>query len=53
MALADEAACLEPSVTALLATASGMALFGPGATFWGVVFGLLAYALRSQPAPAA
>lgn len=53
MALADEAGYLEPSVIALLATASGMALFGLGAAFWGVVFGLLAYALRPRPAFAA
>lgn len=41
--LVGEEACIEPSVIAFLATASGMSLFGLGAAFWGVVFGLASY----------
>lgn len=48
--LAEETEYLEPSVIAFVATASGMTLFGLGAAFWGVVLGLLAYALRPRPA---
>lgn len=43
--LADEPGYIEPSVITFLATASGMSLFGLGAAFWGVVLGIVSYAL--------
>ncbi len=36
---------IEPAVVTFLATASGMTLFGLGAAFWGVVFGMLSHGL--------
>lgn len=46
--LAEERIAIEPSVIAFLATASGMTLFGLGAAFWGVVFGMTAHALLAR-----
>ncbi|MCX5463023.1 benzoate/H(+) symporter BenE family transporter [Alcaligenes parafaecalis] len=43
--MVSESGYIEPSVITFLTTASGMSLFGLGAAFWGVVFGLLAYRL--------
>lgn len=54
--LAQERGTLEPAVIAFLATASGMTLFGLGAAFWGVVFGIVAHLLlrpRASAAPSA
>jgi len=48
--LAHEGAYVEPSVITFLATASGMTLFGLGAAFWGVVFGMASYWLFGKPA---
>jgi len=50
--LAQEGAYAEPSVITFLATASGMTLFGLGAAFWGVVFGMAAYWLSARAAKA-
>jgi len=36
---------IEPAVVTFLATASGMTLFGLGAAFWGVVFGMASHGL--------
>lgn len=36
---------IEPAVVTFLATASGMTLFGLGAAFWGVVFGMVSHGL--------
>lgn len=36
---------IEPAVITFLATASGMTLFGLGAAFWGVVFGMASHGL--------
>ncbi|GGH61716.1 benzoate transporter [Comamonas phosphati] len=47
--MVDEGAYVEPSVITFLATASGMTLFGLGAAFWGVVFGMASYWLFDQP----
>ncbi|AUT46359.1 benzoate/H(+) symporter BenE family transporter [Pseudomonas aeruginosa] len=47
--LVSEDAYVEPSVITFLATASGMTLFGLGAAFWGVVFGMASYWLFAQP----
>lgn len=47
--LAGEGAYVEPSVITFLATASGMSLFGLGAAFWGVVFGMASYWLLGKP----
>lgn len=47
--MSDESAYVEPSVITFLATASGMSLFGLGAAFWGVVFGMAAYWLLGRP----
>lgn len=47
--LAHEGSYVEPSVITFLATASGMTLFGLGAAFWGVVFGMASYWLFGQP----
>lgn len=44
-----ESADAEPAVITFLATASGMSLFGLGAAFWGVVFGMAAYWLLRRP----
>ncbi len=41
--MTSEDAYIEPSVITFLTSASGMSLFGLGAAFWGVVFGLPAY----------
>jgi len=41
--MADEKTHVEPAVITFLATASGMSLFGLGAAFWGVVFGMATY----------
>ena len=43
--MVSESGYIEPSVITFLTTASGMSLFGLGAAFWGVVFGLVAYRL--------
>lgn len=49
--LVDERIAIEPSVITFLATASGMALFGLGSAFWGVVFGVTAHVLlHAKPA---
>ncbi|QIL80682.1 benzoate/H(+) symporter BenE family transporter [Diaphorobacter sp. HDW4A] len=48
--VADEAAYVEPAVITFLATASGMTLFGLGAAFWGVVFGMASYWIFGRPA---
>ena len=48
--LVEEGAYIEPSVVTFLATASGMTLFGLGAAFWGVVFGMASYWLVPKPA---
>ena len=48
--MSDENTYVEPSVITFLATASGMSLFGLGAAFWGVVFGMAAYWLLGRPA---
>ncbi|MBF5006746.1 benzoate/H(+) symporter BenE family transporter [Diaphorobacter caeni] len=50
--VADEAAYVEPAVITFLATASGMTLFGLGAAFWGVVFGMASYWIFGRPAKA-
>ncbi|MGE8317439.1 MAG: benzoate/H(+) symporter BenE family transporter [Comamonas sp.] len=50
--LVEEDAYIEPSVITFLATASGMSLFGLGAAFWGVVFGMASYWLVRLPAAA-
>ncbi|MFG6160298.1 benzoate/H(+) symporter BenE family transporter [Halomonas sp. 1390] len=42
---------LEASVITFIATASGMSLLGLGSAFWGVVVGVLAYALLHRPLP--
>ena len=47
--LAGEGAYIEPSVITFLATASGMSLFGLGAAFWGVVFGMASFWLLGRP----
>ena len=47
--LAGEGTYVEPSVITFLATASGMSLFGLGAAFWGVVFGMASYWLLGKP----
>lgn len=47
--LAGEGAYIEPSVITFLATASGMSLFGLGAAFWGVVFGMVSFWLLGRP----
>ncbi len=47
--MSDESPYVEPSVITFLATASGMSLFGLGAAFWGVVFGMAAYWLLGRP----
>jgi benzoate membrane transport protein len=47
--MSQEGGYLEPSVITFLATASGMSLFGLGAAFWGVVFGMSAYWLIGRP----
>lgn len=47
--LVSEDTYVEPSVITFLATASGMTLFGLGAAFWGVVFGLASYWWFAQP----
>lgn len=47
--LVSEDAYVEPSVITFLATASGMTLFGLGAAFWGVVFGMASYWLFGKP----
>lgn len=47
--LVEEGGYIEPSVVTFLATASGMTLFGLGAAFWGVVFGLVSFWLLGQP----
>ena len=47
--LAGEGAYIEPSVITFLATASGMSLFGLGAAFWGVVFGMASFWLLGKP----
>lgn len=47
--LVSEDAYVEPSVITFLATASGMTLFGLGAAFWGVVFGMASYWLFAPP----
>lgn len=49
--VASEDGYVEPSVITFLATASGMTLFGLGAAFWGVVFGMAAYWLFGRPRP--
>jgi benzoate membrane transport protein len=43
--MVSESGYIEPSVITFLTAASGMSLFGLGAAFWGVVFGLVAYRL--------
>ena len=50
--LVEEGAYIEPSVVTFLATASGMTLFGLGAAFWGVVFGMASYWIFGRPAKA-
>lgn len=47
--LVGEGAYVEPSVITFLATASGMSLFGLGAAFWGVVFGMASFWLLGKP----
>ena len=47
--LVCEGAYVEPSVITFLATASGMSLFGLGAAFWGVVFGMASFWLLGKP----
>ena len=51
--VADEGAYVEPAVITFLATASGMTLFGLGAAFWGVVFGMASYWIFGRPRTAA
>ena len=47
--LVGEGAYVEPSVITFLATASGMSLFGLGAAFWGVEFGMASFWLLGRP----
>ena len=47
--LVGEGTYVEPSVITFLATASGMSLFGLGAAFWGVVFGMASFWLLGKP----
>jgi benzoate membrane transport protein len=47
--MTEETRYIEPSVITFLATASGMSLFGLGAAFWGVVFGMASYWLLGRP----
>lgn len=47
--VADDGGYAEPAVITFLATASGMTLFGLGAAFWGVVFGMASYWMFGRP----
>lgn len=51
--LAHDRSAIEPAVITFLATASGMTLFGLGAAFWGVLFGMAAHGMLHWRRPAA
>ena len=44
----EDEATREASLITLLASASGMSLFGVGSAFWGLVFGIVVYHLNRK-----